>query len=126
VSAVVVLPLLLLAASTPALAVQCKMAGLVLARCCCPVVDKAAAAPEAPPSPGTIGRESCCRLQALNTGPAPTAVAPQIAREDVPVAIAIVVATLPVFAAPAHAFARERFAVPVGPPILQVKQAFLI
>ncbi len=122
----IVLPLLILSASTPALAVQCKMAGLVLARCCCPVADKAAAAPEAPPSPGTIGRESCCRLQALKAGPGPTVVGPQVARAEVPVAIAIRIPLLPTITAHAHGFAPERFAVPIGPPILQVKQAFLI
>jgi hypothetical protein len=113
-SVAAVLPLLLVALSAPLLAVQCRVAGIVVRTCCCPGEHEVAPAVE-------IGAQSCCRLHKAD-GLRVTSEAPS------PVRVAVPVASLEPAPAPlVRAMTLEPAHEPIPrPPLLLIKRVLLI
>src|SRR5262245_14631934 len=62
-STAMVVPLLVLAVSAPALAMQCRALGVTMSSCCCPKAKVPAAAVDTTASTSSVGRQSCCFLE---------------------------------------------------------------
>jgi hypothetical protein len=131
IAALTLLPVLVMAVAASTLAMRCQMLGKVVAACCCPAKATSAqgaqadAQAEAQAAPSTrIERQGCCQFEQREVAQP----AGELASSFVPTAPLLVALRLPPAPprAPAAAALERAEHRDPAPPLLLLKQAFLI